>query len=875
MAGKYQDPKGGLNDAGRKHFGVKAGVKNYSSASEGDKKRWVRWALRFTKTPRPLKDDKGRPTRYASMFAAWGEPIPSSAGAVSAVHSKALTRRGQLKMGQDSEKAALDTEFADWDEEIALTLRERLQAAYGSMDGATRHTFIAGGTGDCMSCGRPQVSPAHDVADAYLAESEDCAGAPDAGVLQTSEYTGSGCMVALYPSEAALAGLKISGDLPLEDRKDMHVTLAYMATTPEGDELDRLKAVVAGVAHTEGPMEGVWGGTARFNPSEGSEGKPVLVALPDIPNLPDFRQDLVEALDAAGFEVSKAHGYTPHLTVAYDDNGQVRAQGDLRFDEVTLAAAGERYSYPLSADDVEQADAKRKTHRFVGAHHLRDHVVSHAGYFGGCYACGQPKDVDDHDGDVGDTPAAGAASSAGSAGAQTALAMGPEDDSYLKGLQDQLVTGIDAAVDQAMTLLRSTPDLPPYAAQAQALLSLVDDAIDFMLLIRGLPDADDADADKQDQATQDRLSKEAAALTTGAKAVAALSDTEKREMKIESVHIQGRKDTPEAKVPHEFAPAKYPSGAGHPRCVVCGREPTPSNICNDPLHVADSGKPLVGGDKLDTMVGPKDIKQLAYAVDRVKADDLPPVTLPAVRAFLTEAHGRSILTAPASLVVPVWEKALTPNEHMLWMQGKFVGAEKANRNGAFWNTADLQMGEPTVKHGPLNWLHEAKHVIGTIADAKLIQPDREAAGESEPAHISAVAAIWRWVYPDEAYVIEQASDQQKLYYSMECVSREVACIGDGGCGQTFPYMTMIKTPYDVCKHIREKSATRQFVDPTFLGGAAIVPPVRPGWGEANASVMREAAALSEKAYEDAGSPTEMSATEWERLMAGVLAYANR
>jgi hypothetical protein len=84
--------------------------------------------------------------------------------------------------------------------------------------------------------------------------------------------------------------------------------------------------------------------------------------------------------------------------------------------------------------------------------------------------------------------------------------------------------------------------------------------------------------------------------------------------------------------------------------------------------------------------------------------------------FLTEVAGRVILTAPAKTLsmaseLPAelaerWEKASTGNPFMMWLQGRFVEAEKANRNGAFWSTEDLQFGEMSVKHGPLNWLHE-------------------------------------------------------------------------------------------------------------------------------------------------------------------------
>jgi hypothetical protein len=84
--------------------------------------------------------------------------------------------------------------------------------------------------------------------------------------------------------------------------------------------------------------------------------------------------------------------------------------------------------------------------------------------------------------------------------------------------------------------------------------------------------------------------------------------------------------------------------------------------------------------------------------------------------FLTEVAGRVILTAPAKTLsmaseLPAelasrWEQASQGNPYMMWLQGRFVEAEKANRNGAYWSTEDLQFGEMSVKHGPLNWLHE-------------------------------------------------------------------------------------------------------------------------------------------------------------------------
>jgi hypothetical protein len=105
MDKRLKDPHGGLTAAGRAFYKrtegahLQPGVRNYEGASLADKKRWVRWALRFTKTARPLRKPSGEPTRYALMFNAWGKPVPSNASQVAAVHRQALQRRTQLGMG--------------------------------------------------------------------------------------------------------------------------------------------------------------------------------------------------------------------------------------------------------------------------------------------------------------------------------------------------------------------------------------------------------------------------------------------------------------------------------------------------------------------------------------------------------------------------------------------------------------------------------------------------------------------------------------------------------------------------------------------------------------------------------------------------------
>lgn len=301
------------------------------------------------------------------------------------------------------------------------------------------------------------------------------------------------------------------------------------------------------------------------------------------------------------------------------------------------------------------------------------------------------------------------------------------------------------------------------------------------------------------------------------------------------------------------------------------------------------------------------------------------------KGFLTEVAGRVILTAPASHLtiasqlpdelVARWEKASAGNPHMTWLQGRFVEAEKANRNGAFWTTEDLQFGEMSVTHGPLNWLHEDKTVIGTIADNAMIHPKVEAqfalAGwdraeakqgwshttngfisdeqlggfnhdqlqavfASSSANLwtqprpfmAAVSAAWNWVHPEKVRQVKSAADQGKLYYSMECIAREMSCVSDEtheGCDKSFDYIQAMTKPESCCEHIAGRTSARRMVDPTFLGGAVIVPPVQPGWGAANVELVKQQAALlAEQTAEVAGDMTD---SQWESLMAAVVNFA--
>ena len=72
VAKKYQNPKGGLNAAGRAYFKRKEGSNLKSPVKKGVNPRSISFAARFAGMKGPMKDEKGRPTRKALALKAWG-----------------------------------------------------------------------------------------------------------------------------------------------------------------------------------------------------------------------------------------------------------------------------------------------------------------------------------------------------------------------------------------------------------------------------------------------------------------------------------------------------------------------------------------------------------------------------------------------------------------------------------------------------------------------------------------------------------------------------------------------------------------------------------------------------------------------------------
>ena len=89
VAKKYQNPKGGLNEAGRKHFKRTEGSNLKPPQKSGTDGRRVSFAAQFSGMDGPLTDDKGRPTRLKLALKKWGFKDKAEARAFANKHKKA------------------------------------------------------------------------------------------------------------------------------------------------------------------------------------------------------------------------------------------------------------------------------------------------------------------------------------------------------------------------------------------------------------------------------------------------------------------------------------------------------------------------------------------------------------------------------------------------------------------------------------------------------------------------------------------------------------------------------------------------------------------------------------------------------------------
>lgn len=84
----HQNPKGGLNAAGRAFFRRTTGANLKPPVKTGDNPRRASFLARMAGNPGPERDSKGRPTRLLLSLRAWGASSKADARKKAAAISK-------------------------------------------------------------------------------------------------------------------------------------------------------------------------------------------------------------------------------------------------------------------------------------------------------------------------------------------------------------------------------------------------------------------------------------------------------------------------------------------------------------------------------------------------------------------------------------------------------------------------------------------------------------------------------------------------------------------------------------------------------------------------------------------------------------------
>ncbi len=227
------------------------------------------------------------------------------------------------------------------------------------------------------------------------------------------------------------------------------------------------------------------------------------------------------------------------------------------------------------------------------------------------------------------------------------------------------------------------------------------------------------------------------------------------------------------------------------------------------------------------------------------------------------------------------ERHYTQNSAFRHILGRYVMAEDLNSNGQSFHLEELRTAQSSLVHSPLNINHKRDKVYGAYVASDLVYPmGADSAGAIAEAirapYMEALAVFYHNLFPEEFRVVEKAHAEGALFFSMEALPRSVTCRADG-CGQEFSWMGP-KAP-DYCEHLAEsRVAPRWLNKPHFLGGALIVPPVRPGWRQADITdlsrIVQENALLAEQVYDSiAAEMPHLDPATWEQMMLQVLVAA--
>ena len=179
-----------------------------------------------------------------------------------------------------------------------------------------------------------------------------------AEAAQAAEGDPTGCIVCLVPDPDTAQALAVGGGLAPEQ---LHLTLCLFGDTELLGPIERAEALLAvrDAAACCAPLAGEISGIGRFTNGE----QDVIYASLDSPTLNELREQVCDALEAAGFALAEDHGFTPHITLTMIDSGmpspiEIVEARPVRFETLGVWFGPEHLSVPLlGMEGVESEDA--------------------------------------------------------------------------------------------------------------------------------------------------------------------------------------------------------------------------------------------------------------------------------------------------------------------------------------------------------------------------------------------------------------------------------------------------------------------------------------------------------------------------------------
>lgn len=230
------------------------------------------------------------------------------------------------------------------------------------------------------------------------------------------------------------------------------------------------------------------------------------------------------------------------------------------------------------------------------------------------------------------------------------------------------------------------------------------------------------------------------------------------------------------------------------------------------------------------------------------------------------------------------ERYVRADRDLRWVLGNYVEADNANDNGHIFPRSDLATAQVTLAGKPLNMMHREHYIVGYFAGSQLmtedgieVKPGDAGNGSFESygkrPYLEALAGMWHGRFPEEFFQIRKAHSEGSLFFSMEAIPESVSC---PTCEHASPFAGLVSESY--CSHMNGATGPKRLHNPTFNGGAIIIPPVRPGWQKADIKEISKLAGdpTAESVYAGfAAAAPHLEPAEWESLMVGVLKLAAR